>query len=71
MTAADLPRYRVVAGGRPSPEELAALAVALTPVLVERYDGTAVAASGWLTAALHEAVSGARVTSAAEVAALR
>ena len=32
--AADLPRYVIVRGGEPTPEQLAALTVALTPVVV-------------------------------------
>ncbi len=53
----DLPRYRIVGGGEPTPEQLAALAIALTPVA--RADDGAPAAdatSRWALAALREGV---------------
>lgn len=67
-----MPRYRIVAGGMPSPEELAALTIALTPVAVRPDDGRRVGPSeGWLRAALHEAVTDVRITSARQAADLR
>lgn len=66
------PRYRIVAGGMPSPEELAALTVALTPVAVRADDSRRAGPSeGWLRAALHESVSGVRITTARQAADLR
>lgn len=50
-------RFEITGGGEPSPEELAALVIALTPVAVDG-DGPA-APPGWLRASLHEGV-GAR-----------
>lgn len=61
------PRYVVVGGGRPSAEELAALAVALTPVAVEDPDRDA-APSGWIRAALLEGVGERAFASPAELA---
>jgi hypothetical protein len=66
------PRYRIVAGGLPSPEELAALTIALTPVAVRADDGRSAGPSeGWLRAALHEGVADVRITSARQAADLR
>lgn len=58
----DVPRYVIVGGGEPTPEELAALTVALTPVTVvadpaEAGDVVDPAYAGlppWLRAALQE-----------------
>ncbi len=53
----DTPRYVVTGGGTPTPEQLAALAVAMTPVAVPDDDGPASgAASHWAHAALMEGV---------------
>ena len=70
---AAMPRYRIVAGGMPSPEELAALTIALTPVAVVRAgDGRrAEPSEGWLRAALHEGVSGVRITTSRQAEDLR
>ena len=62
MTAADqspdTPRYVVTGGGAPSAEQLAALAVAMTPVAVPAEDDgpSSGAASHWAHAALMEGV---------------
>ncbi len=53
------PRYVITGGGTPTPEQLAALAVAMTPVAVPDEDaGTppSGAASNWAHAALMEGV---------------
>ena len=59
-TAPDTPRYVITGGGTPTPEQLAALAVAMTPVVVEGADEDAGppsgAASHWAHAALLEGV---------------
>jgi hypothetical protein len=70
--AVTAPRYQIVAGGEPSPEELAAVAIALTPVVIDdREPGTRSDLTGWLRAALHEGVGGAPLISADQVAGLR
>lgn len=61
------PRYVVTRGGQPHPEELAALAVALTPVAVASHDGQERRTGGWMLAALHEGVRGQRLASAPDV----
>lgn len=55
----DPPRYVITGGGTPTPEQLAALAVAMTPVVVE--DDQAPSPSGspggnWRAAGIREAV---------------
>lgn len=55
-TAPDLPRYRIVGGGEPTPEQLAALAIALTPVARPDDAVAADATSRWALAALREGV---------------
>ena len=50
------PRYVIVRGGTPGPEELAAVAVALTPVAAPRFEHGPHHANGWALAALHEGV---------------
>lgn len=54
----DTPRYVVTGGGEPTPEQLAALAVAMTPVAVPADDDgpASGAASAWAHAALMEGV---------------
>ena len=54
------PSVVVTGGGEPSPEELAALVIALTPVVVQESDGEdpAGGTSGWRRAALIEGVGG-------------
>jgi hypothetical protein len=64
---ADTSRYVIVRGGQPSAEQIAALTVALTPVVVE--DDTAAAQrSAWTQAALLEGVGTRRVVSAPDLA---
>ena len=56
-TAVDTPRYVITAGGTPTPEQLAALAIAMTPVAVE--DGrtsTGPPGGNWQSAAIREGV---------------
>lgn len=60
-------RIQVVEGGEPSPAELAALVIALTPVREEPPQEPA-ARSGWQRAAVLEGVGRARYASAADVA---
>ena len=54
----DTPRYVITGGGTPTVEQLAALAVAMTPVAVEVEDDgpSSGAASHWAHAALLEGV---------------
>jgi hypothetical protein len=67
-----IPRYRIAAGGMPTIEEAAALAIALTPVTVApTAESGAATGSGWLRAALHEGVGGPAVFSARQAADLR
>ncbi|MGH3442407.1 MAG: acyl-CoA carboxylase epsilon subunit [Nitriliruptorales bacterium] len=62
-------RIQVVDGGEPSPEELAALVIALTPVREEpSADRTRAARSGWRRAALLEGVGRTRYAGAPDVA---
>lgn len=63
----DQPRYVIVGGGRPTPEELAALIVALAPVAMEHNDRGATP-SGWTRAALLEGVGERAFASPAELA---
>jgi hypothetical protein len=65
--APELPRYVVVGGGEPTAEELAALAVALTPVVVE--DGAPAADPAWVRAALQEGIGRRPFVSADDLAA--
>lgn len=65
------PCYVVTRGGQPRPEELAALAVALTPVAVARDGAPERRTGGWMLAALHEGVRGQRLASAPDVDGLR
>ena len=60
------PRYEIVGGGDPTPEELAAIVVALTPVAVEA-DGSDDRPSGWERAAVWEAVGRRNFTSADDI----
>lgn len=62
---ADTPRYVVVGGGEPSAEQLAALTVALTPVVV--VGESTPEPSGWVRAGLLEAVGGRPFASPAEL----
>ena len=62
-----LPRYVVVDGGEPTPEQLAAIAVALTPVAVPTDDGRPSRPPAWLRAALAEAVGGRPMTTAEDL----
>lgn len=65
-TDAPLPRYELVGGGTPTPEQLAALVVALTPVPVADEAPAARSASTtprWLRAALLEGVGDRRFAS--------
>lgn len=69
----ETPRYRIVGGGTPTPEQLAALVVAMTPVVVADEPAAEAAAaegpSGWQRAALLEAVGQRVFTSADDLAA--
>jgi hypothetical protein len=58
-------RIEVVAGGEPTPEQLAALVVALTPVEVMEVPSSP--ASPWRRAALHEGVGARPATCPADV----
>lgn len=62
------PRYVIVGGGTPSPEHLAALAVALTPVAVPAREGPR-GPTGWALASLLEGVGRRRFVSADDLAA--
>lgn len=64
---ADPPRYVMVGGGTPSPEHLAALAVALTPVAVPIEEGPG-GPTGWALASLLEGVGERRFVSADDLA---
>jgi hypothetical protein len=66
---------QVLSGGTPPPAMLAAIAVALSRTLPPDGQGDVAAtpsrpAPAWRTAALHEAVTGVRVTSRARLTAL-
>lgn len=53
----DTPRYVITGGGTPSAEQLAALAVAMTPVVVEDADTpTGPPGGNWQAAAIREGV---------------
>ena len=71
----ETPRYRIVGGGTPTPEQLAAVVVALTPVAVADDATTPAEAptrpSGWRRAALLEAVGSRVFSSPADLAADR
>jgi hypothetical protein len=64
------PRYLIVRGGIPGPEELAAVAVALTPVAVAGFEHGPHHANGWALAALHEGVGQSFFVAASDLAAL-
>jgi hypothetical protein len=72
VTDTPLPRYELVRGGTPTPEQLAALVVALTPVPVveEGVDGqdTPATTPAWLRAALLEGVGDRRYASPGDLA---
>ena len=56
-TPADTPRYVITAGGTPTTEQLAALAVAMTPVVVEEDQApTGPPGGNWHAAAIREGV---------------
>lgn len=59
------PRYVVVGGGDPTPEQIAALAVALTPVATPQQEP--VATPAWLRAGLYEGVGLGIFSSPAEL----
>lgn len=63
----DAPRYVVVGGGRPTPEQLAALTVALTPTAVPD-QAPPDRPGGWARAALLEGVGARPFASPAELA---
>ena len=73
MSAADgspdheTPRYVVAGGGTPTGEQMAAIAVALTPVAVVTDDGTEAEPPAWLRAALHEGVGGRPMATAEDL----
>lgn len=68
----EIPRYRIVGGGTPTREQLAALVVALTPVTVVEEPiaepGDVARMSGWRRAALLEAVGSRTFSSASDLA---
>lgn len=66
-------RYLVVGGGVPSPEQLAALTVALTPVVVAEPEPPAPrpATPPWALAAIHEATGGPPLAAAPDLQRLR
>lgn len=70
----DVPRYRIVGGGEPTPEQLAAVVVALTPVVVVDEEQAVPAADtnrpAWQRAALLEAVGARILASPADLTAL-
>lgn len=68
MSGDPTPRYTIVAGGEPTPEELAAIAVALTPVVVEPDEDTTDRTPAWTRAGLREAVGERMVVSADDLA---
>lgn len=53
---ADTPRYVVTGGGTPTPEQLAALVVAMTPVAVEDDTPSGSPGGNWRSAAIREGV---------------
>lgn len=61
------PRYEIVHGGQPSLEELAAIVVALTPVVVVPEPDDDQRISGWQRAAVWEAVGRRNFTSADDI----
>lgn len=52
------PAFAITGGGEPSPEELAAIVVALTPVAIDEDEGPDDVPRGWNRAALIEGVGG-------------
>lgn len=64
--SSDLPRYVLTAGGEPTPEELAALVIALTPAGAPAEDGEAEPA--WVAAALQEGIGRRPFVSADDLA---
>jgi hypothetical protein len=67
--ACALPRYVITGGGEPSPEELAALTVALTPVVTDGPASGADAPPAWVRAALMENVGRRPLVSADDLGA--
>lgn len=61
------PRYQVVGGGAPSPEQVAALVIALTPVAVAPPERAERRVAPWAQAALLEGVGGRSLLSAADL----
>lgn len=72
--APDAPRYVITGGGTPTPEQLAAVAVALTPVAVA-VEAVAVDAGGglapWARAGLLESIGHRRFVAMPDIAAGR
>ncbi|MBW3663084.1 MAG: hypothetical protein KY469_08295 [Actinobacteria bacterium] len=64
-TSQEHARIEVVGGGEPTAEQVAALAIALTPVGVPELPRSH--ASGWQRAALHEGVGARPVSCRADV----
>lgn len=52
----DTPRYVITGGGTPTPEQLAALTIAMTPVVVEADEPTGPPGGNWASAAIREGV---------------
>jgi len=70
----DTPRYVITGGGTPTPEQLAAVTVALTPVAVAVEDETAAPAGGlapWARAGLLESIGHRRFVAMPDLAAGR
>lgn len=62
------PRIAMVGGGRPTPAQLAAVIVALTPVASAASHDGAPRVPAWTAAALREGVGQVRVSSLADLA---
>jgi hypothetical protein len=73
VDAPDLPRYVVTAGGTPTPEQLAAVTVALTPVAVVVEDDAAPTGglAPWAHAGLLESIGHRRFVAMPDLAAGR
>lgn len=52
----DRPRYVITGGGTPTPEQLAALTIAMTPVTIEEEPPTDPPGGNWHSAAIREGV---------------